>query len=49
MKKSLKHLTPLNDSAERALALATRVNTHITRELSRAAAGGGSTPKEIRS
>ena len=31
VKKSLKHLTPLNDSAERALALATRVNTHITR------------------
>ena len=30
--KSLKHLTPLNDSAERALALATRVNTHITRD-----------------
>ena len=32
VKKSLKHLTPLNDSAERALALATRVNTHITRD-----------------
>ena len=32
MKKSLKHLTPLNDSAERALALATRVNTYITRD-----------------
>ena len=32
VKKSLKHPTPLNDSAERALALATRVNTHITRD-----------------
>ena len=32
VKKSLKHLTPLNDSAERAFALATRVNTHITRD-----------------
>ena len=32
MKKALKNLTPLNDSAERALALATRVNTHITRD-----------------
>ena len=32
VKKSLKHLTPLNDSAERALALATKVNTHITRD-----------------
>ena len=32
VRKSLKHLTPLNDSAERALALATRVDTHITRD-----------------
>ena len=32
VKKLMKHLTPLNDSAERALALATRVNTHITRD-----------------
>ena len=32
VKKSLKHLTPLNESAERALALATRVNTHIARD-----------------
>ena len=32
VKKSLKRLTSLNNSAERALALATRVNTHITRD-----------------
>ena len=31
-KNSLKNLTPINDSAERALALATRFNTHITRD-----------------
>ena len=31
-KNSLKNITPLNDSAERALALATRVNSHITRD-----------------
>ena len=32
VKKLLKHLTPLNDSARRAFALATKVNTHITRD-----------------
>ena len=32
VKNSLRNFTPVNDSAERALALATRVNTHITRD-----------------
>ena len=32
VKHALNNLTPINDNAERALALATRVNTHITRD-----------------
>ena len=32
VKNALKNLTPINDSAERALALATTYNTHITRD-----------------
>ena len=31
IQSALKNLTPINDSAERALALATRLNTRITR------------------
>ena len=31
-RQKLKNLTPINDSSERALALATRYNTHITRD-----------------
>ena len=32
VKNSLKNCSPLNDSCERALGLATRINTHITRD-----------------
>ena len=32
MKKSITNLCPLNDSCERALGLATRLNTKLTRK-----------------
>ena len=32
VKTSLRNLSPINDSCERALGLATRINTHVTRD-----------------
>ena len=32
VKSSLRNLSPINDSCERALGLATRINTHVTRD-----------------
>ena len=47
VKTALKNLSPLNDSSERALALAIRLNTKITRDIPGTGASGRSASKGV--